>query len=303
MTADAAPPRLLAISDLHVRYPANRDAVAALEGDYARDWLILAGDAGERVEHLEFALDALTPRFARVIWTPGNHDLWCPPGATDRTRGVARYEELVAICRARGVTTPEDPYLAWPGDPGTFIAPMFLLYDYSFRPADVSRADALEWAAASGVLCRDEAWLDATPWPTREAWCEARCALTAARLDALPATARTILVNHWPLRYDLARPPRIPRFSLWCGTSITEDWAIRYRARAVISGHLHFRTSLVRHGVRYDEVSLGYPRDWRVERGVAWYLREILSGETAGPARFEPPRDPFLPSAIRAERI
>jgi 3',5'-cyclic AMP phosphodiesterase CpdA len=303
MTVDDSPPRLLAISDLHVRYAANREAVATLEGEYARDWLILAGDTGEKVEHLSFALDALAPRFARVIWTPGNHDLWCPPGATDRTRGVERYDELVAICQARGVVTPEDPYLEWPSDPGTFIVPMFLLYDYSFRPADISRTGALEWAAESGVLCRDEAWLDPSPFPSRDAWCATRCDLTAARLDRLPPGARTILVNHWPLRYDLARPPRIPRFSIWCGTSRTEDWALRYRARAVVSGHLHFRTTLERHGILYEEVSLGYPRDWRAERGLAWYLREILPGGGAASARFVPMRDPFLPSAIRAERI
>jgi len=61
----------------------------------------------------------------------------------------------------------------------------------------------------------------------------------------------------------------------------------------VISGHLHLRTSLWRHGVRYDEVSLGYPRDWRVERGLEWYLREILPGSDALVERFMPARDPF----------
>ena len=116
------------------------------------------------------------------------------------------------------------------------------------------------------------------------AWCHARCDATEARLAALPDGSRTVLVNHWPLRYDLARPPRVPRFSVWCGTTRTEDWARRFRARAVVSGHLHLRTTLVRHGVRYEEVSLGYPRDWRQERGIDWYLREILPADTAARA-------------------
>jgi 3',5'-cyclic AMP phosphodiesterase CpdA len=293
-------PRLLAISDLHVGHPANREALARLEGDYRHDWLILAGDTGDRPDHLTYALETLAPRFAQVIWTPGNHDLWCPPGVTDRSRGEARYAELVAICRAHGVVTPEDPYLVWPAAPDTVLVPMFLLYDYSFRPETVPADRALAWAADTGVLCRDESTLDPTPWPTRTAWCEARCDLTARRLDALPVDTRTILINHWPLRYDLARPPRIPRFSLWCGTTRTEDWARRYRARVVVSGHLHFRTTLVRHGIRYEEVSLGYPRDWRAERGVGWYLREILPGTSAAATRFVPARDPFLPSIIRS---
>jgi hypothetical protein len=56
---------------------------------------------------------------------------------------------------------------------------------------------------------------------------------------------------------------------------------------------LHLRTTLWRHGVRYEEVSLGYPRDWKPDRGIEWYLREILPGPPAGAHRFAPPRDPF----------
>jgi 3',5'-cyclic AMP phosphodiesterase CpdA len=283
--------RLLAISDLHLAHRENRAALSTL-GHYPDDWLIVAGDVGERPEHLELALDVLTARFARVIWTPGNHDLWCPPSAVDRTRGQARYDELVAICRRRDVLTPEDPFVAWPGEPPTVIVPMFLLFDYTFRPADIPADRAVPWARETGVVCGDEMMLDATPWPSRVAWCHARVEATAARLDALSADARTVLVNHWPLRYDLAIPPRIPRFSIWCGTARTEDWGRRYRARVVVSGHLHLRTTLVRHGVRYEEVSLGYPRDWRHERGIDWYLREILPAAPPA-ARFVPARDPF----------
>jgi 3',5'-cyclic AMP phosphodiesterase CpdA len=288
--------RLFAISDLHLSRKENREALDEFGADTSRrfddDWLIVAGDVGERVEHLQFALAILTRRFARVIWTPGNHDLWCPAGATDRTLGQARYDELVATCRAFNTLTPEDPYERWPEvrQDVTYIAPLFLLFDYSFRPKDVSRADAVAWAKSAGVVASDETLLNPAPWPSREAWCHARCDATEARLAALPDTARTILINHWPLRYDLARPPRIPRFSIWSGTSRTEDWGRRFRARVVISGHLHLRSTLARHGVRYEEVSLGYPRDWRRERGIAYYLREILP---VPDDRFVPPFDPY----------
>jgi len=292
-------PRLLAISDLHVSHRANREALATLP-PHRDDWLIVAGDLGEKAEHLEMALDALMPRFAKVIWAPGNHDLWCPPDAgPERTRGQARYDELVSLCRRYGALTPEDSFPEWPGVPGIVIVPMFLLFDYTFRPADVSDADAVAWARETAVVSGDEQMLDCRPWPSIEAWCHARCDDTAARLDALPATARTVLVNHWPLRYDLARPPRVPRFSVWSGTTRTEDWGRRYRAVAVVSGHLHLRTTLWRHGVRYEEVSLGYPRDWRRERGLDWYLREILPGTGPDAQRFVPPRDPFLSTTTR----
>lgn len=284
--------RLLAISDLHLAHRANREALARV-GEHLDAWLALAGDVGEWPEHLGLALETLVPRFARVLWTPGNHDLWCPPGAPDRTRGQARYDELVAICRSFGALTPEDPYPEWPEEPGLFVVPMFLLFDYSFRPPEVAETEALAWARASGVVCGDEHMLDPRPWASRAAWCRARCTTTAARLAALPAGSQTVLINHWPLRYDLARPPRIPRFSIWCGTTLTEGWPQRFRARAVVSGHLHLRTTLWRHDVRFDEVSLGYPRDWRVDRGIDWYLREILPGTSASARHFVPPRDPF----------
>lgn len=285
--------KLYAISDLHLAHRINREALATMPA-HPEDWLIVAGDVGEQPAQLELALKVLTSRFARVIWTPGNHDLWCPHDAVDRPRGQERYDELVGICRRFGVDTPEDPYVTWPAEPDTIIVPMFLLFDYSFRPAEIAREDALAWARDAGVVSGDELMLDPSGWPSRAAWCQARCDATDARLRALPASSRTILINHWPLRYDLARPPRVPRFSLWCGTTRTEDWARRFRARAVISGHLHFRTTLWRHGVRYDEVSLGYPRDWRQDRGIAYYLRQVLPEAGGDRDRFVPARDPFL---------
>ncbi len=284
--------RLLAISDLHLSHPSNRSALDEI-GRYPDDWLIVAGDVGSSPDHLRRALDVLVPRFAHVIWTPGNHDLWASSSHPDLGRGTERYARLVSICRAHGVTTPEDPYREFPGEPGAVVAPMFLLYDYSFRPADVPAGEAVAWAREAGVLCSDERLLDPYPFADRAAWCEARCAATEARLAALPAGTRTVLVNHWPLRHDLARPPRIPRFSIWCGTSRTEDWATRFGARAVVSGHLHLRTTLVRDGVRYEEVSLGYPRDWRRARGIDWYLRDVLPDTAPHGARVVPARDPF----------
>jgi hypothetical protein len=44
---------------------------------------------------------------------------------------------------------------------------------------------------------------------------------------------------------------------------------------------------------RFDEVSLGYPRDWRRERGIAWYLRPVLPDGSPESLRFVPARDPF----------
>jgi predicted phosphodiesterase len=271
--------KLLAISDLHVGFEPNRQLWTTLPAHPA-DWLIVAGDVGETEDHLRFVLDIAVARFARVIWVPGNHELWTLPGDPSELRGEPRYLRCVEICRERGVLTPEDPYPVWPGDgPPCVIAPLFLLYDYTFRPDHVAADAALDWARESGVECTDEYVLHPDPHASRIAWCRARCAATRNRLDALPADCATVLVNHFPLRRELAQLPAIPRFSIWCGTTETETWHLDYRARVVVSGHLHIRSTRWIDGVRFEEVSLGYPRQRSADRDLASYLREILPGE------------------------
>lgn len=270
--------KLYAISDLHLRYEATRAALQALR-PHPDDWLIVAGDVGETEQHLRFALTILKRRFARLLWVPGNHDLWTVPPHPGEPRGVEKYERLVAICREHGALTPEDPYPEWTGEgPRAILAPLFLLYDYSFRPDEVPVDEAVEWAAEENLLCSDEVLLHPDPYPTRQAWCAARLAATEPRLRAAAAQAPLVLINHFPLRQDLAVLPRIPRFSIWCGTRATEDWHRRYRALAVVYGHLHIRRTSHRDGVRFEEVSLGYPKDWDESRGIEPYLREILPG-------------------------
>jgi predicted phosphodiesterase len=267
---------LWATSDLHVSYGTNRRAVANLPA-HPDDWLIIAGDTGESPAHLEWVLQTLAPRFAKLVWTPGNHDLWTPRSWPPERRGVAHYQRLVAICRRFGALTPEDPFEIWPGEgPRTAIAPTFVLYDYSFRPDDVPRDAAVQWAAESGVRCADEDLLGPEPFESRDEWCHARVAVTEERLAAVRDDTRLVLVNHFPLRRDLAVLPRVPRFSIWCGTRATESWTSRFPIDVVVFGHLHLRGTRWLEGVRFEEVSLGYPREWRDDRGLKPYLRQIL---------------------------
>lgn len=272
--------RLLAISDLHLAASENREALARLPA-VSDDWLILAGDIAERPAHLAHAFEALSKRFARLIWTPGNHELWTVPDPEQSAplRGEAKYEAMVAIARDHGVLTPEDPYPVWPGPGGpALIVPMFLLYDYSFRPDHVPGDQVLSWAWEHRLRSADEVRLSPYPYASRADWCAARVAHTAARLTAeRPPGMGTILVNHFPLRQDLVTLRRIPRFSPWCGTRATADWHQRFGAIACVHGHLHVPATHWRDGVRFEEVSLGYPRQWLPhDRGPERALRQIL---------------------------
>ena len=271
-------PALLAVSDLHVGFARNRELVAELWPRTSGDWLIVAGDVGEFAADIEWALGLLSERFARVIWVPGNHELWTHRRETLPLRGVDRYQYLIELCRRLGVSTPEDPYPVWDGDGGPVtIVPMFLLYDYTFLPDGVtSRQEALERAHAAGIVATDETILHPDPFPSRQAWCQDRLARTLARLADLPAGVKTVLVNHYPLVREPTRVLRYPVYAPWCGTVHTADWPTRFNAAAVVYGHLHIPRTIWHEGVRHEEVSLGYPREWTRRSAPPVIPRQIL---------------------------
>ena len=114
MLTHPAPRRaLLGVSDLHVTHPDNRRVVEALRPHSPADWLLVCGDISETPADVEWTLSLLSERFARVVWVPGNHELWTLPGDTTDLRGEQRYLHLVEMCRRIGVTTPEDSYPVW----------------------------------------------------------------------------------------------------------------------------------------------------------------------------------------------
>ncbi len=258
-------PRLSAVSDLHVRHRENRAVVEGLRPGSADDWLIVAGDVAEQPDDVAWALRLLRDRFAKVIWVPGNHELWTRSKDPVSLRGEARYRHLVELCRGLDVLTPEDPFPVWEGPGGpAVVAPLFLLYDYTFLPDGVrSPEDGLAAAYAAGVVCTDEHLLHPEPHPSRAVWCAARVAESRRRLDALDPGLPTVLVNHWPLTPLPTRVLRHPEFSIWCGTTASADWHVRYRAAVVVYGHLHIPRVIFQDGVRFVEASLGYPREWK----------------------------------------
>jgi 3',5'-cyclic AMP phosphodiesterase CpdA len=257
-------PSLLATSDLHVSHAGNKAVVERIRPYADGDWLIVAGDVADTVTDIEWTLRLLRDRFERVIWAPGNHELWTVPADPVQLRGEARYRHLVELCRSLDVLTPEDEYPVWPGaEEELVVVPLFLLYDYSWRPAGMSIPEALEVGRETGVFCTDEFLLHPDPFPSRQAWAQDRLRSTQARLDALPADRRTVLVSHWPLSRVPTTILHYPHFAMWCGSETTEDWHRRYRAAVSVYGHLHIPVSFTVDDVRFEEVSLGYPREWR----------------------------------------
>ena len=268
---------IYAISDLHVSHPQNRRVVEELPA-HPSDWLVLAGDVGETPDHLEWTFDLLSKRFANLAWVPGNHELWTLPNDPVQLRGEPRYRYLVEMCRSMGVLSPEDPYPLLDCDGFQFVlAPLFLLYDYTFRPPGVTRQEAMARAFKAGLTCSDEFLLHPDPYSGRAEWCHARVDWTAMRLRQIPEALPLVMVSHFALTRELAHLPLAPEFAIWCGTELTSEWHRLFRARIVIMGHLHTPKAQWKDGTRFEEVSLGYPHEWS-RRASPPTLRKIALG-------------------------
>jgi 3',5'-cyclic AMP phosphodiesterase CpdA len=270
-------PTLYAISDLHIGMADNRPITESLRPTSDDDLLIVAGDVGELTKDIEWALRLLASRFAKVIWAPGNHELWTPREDTVQLRGEQRYRHLVEMSRSLGVLTPEDPYPVWEGADGPVaVAPLFVLYDYSFRaPGTATKEESLARAYETGVVCTDEYLLHPDPYPSREAWCAARGEVSERRRAA-----------HDPSGPLVRQPTEVlwhPEFAQWCGTTRTAGWPRRFTTAAVVYGHLHIPRTTTYDGIRHEEVSIGYPREWRRRGHPKGLLRQILPHPTQAP--------------------
>ncbi len=153
--------------------------------------------------------------------------------------------------------------------------PVFGLYDYSFRPDHVSEADAVAWAEEDGVRAADERLLSPYPFATRGEWCEARIAEAEARLSAIPADTRIILstTGRCGATTRCCRASRASRSGAARAPPSSGTAAIRSTPSSTGTCTCARRRDL--DGVRFEEVSLGYPKQWNTARGVGHYLRKI----------------------------
>ena len=92
----AATDVLWAVSDLHVVHVGNKPVTESqylLTPGMTVDCLLAT--VAERTDEMGWALDLLRRRFAKVIWVPGNHELWTTTNYPMEIFGRARYDYLV----------------------------------------------------------------------------------------------------------------------------------------------------------------------------------------------------------------
>src|SRR5262249_5857846 len=115
-----------ALSDIHVNFAVNRQWVVNLSSsDYTDDILILGGDVSDSLSVLEWCLRSLSQRFARVLYVPGNHELWVLQNKDHQT-SIDKFHQVCRIMERCGASMR-------PFHRETLsIVPLLAWYDYSF---------------------------------------------------------------------------------------------------------------------------------------------------------------------------
>lgn len=249
--------RVFSVSDVHIEHASNRAWLESLsEVEYRDDILILAGDLCDTMSWFEWALDTLARRFHKVLYVPGNHDLWVLREQANLL-STGKLELLRAACAQRGVSMA--PYHC--GE--LSIVPLFSWYDTSF-------------GIASAEL--HERWMDfhACRWPAGLHGDGINAHFLGMNDAALEVRNRTVIsFSHFVPRMDLL-PADSPttRLLLPVMGSIGLEAQIRRLCPAIhVYGHSHRNADIVRDGIRYINCALGYPSE---RRDPAMKLRSIF---------------------------
>lgn len=262
--------RVFAVSDIHVDYDANaRWLETVSQDDYVDDVLIVAGDVSDDISRLQWALETLARRFRRVLFVPGNHDLWVIRDAPT-TDSLAKFEALREV--VDGVGASMQSY----GAHGVAIVPLLAWYDYSFgAPSEELKAMWMDYRA-----CRWPQGLD-------DAGVAARFAALNPR-TAAPDAHTVITFSHYLPRIDLM-PDYIPAKHRVVypvlGTARLDQELRRLGARIHVYGHSHVNRDIEIDGVAYVNNAFGYPRETRIaakalrciyEAGVQVCTKELV---------------------------
>ena len=271
-------PTLWAISDLHTGHTGNKPVTESLYPSTPDDWLIVAGDVAERTDDIRWSLDLLRRRFAKVIWVPGNHELWTTGKDPMQVFGRARYDYLVEMCDEMGIVTPEHPFPVWTDraarPPSCRCSCSTTTRSCRDGRDDQGRGSGDRQGAQRGRHRRVPAVLRAVRHPRR---------VVPGSADLHPGPAGGAGLDDADGAGEPLPAARASRAtccstrSSRCGAarSATADWHTRYNAVCSVYGHLHIPRTTWYDGVRFEEVSVGYPREWHRRKPYRW-LRQVL---------------------------
>ena len=241
--------RIFALSDIHVDYAVNMRWVASLSrSDYLDDVLILAGDVSDSTARLEQCLSQLAARFKKLLFIPGNHDLWVMRDGPhlDSMDKFHRVRELSEHC---GASTVPYHYRE------LSIVPMLSWYDYSFGMPQVEL---------------QRSWMDfhACRWPA--GWTMADVTAYFLQMNNYSRrNDREVIVSfsHFLPRVDIMPPSvsdRVRQLFPVLGTTHLEQQVFRLHSAIHVYGHSHLNRRVLRDGTFYINNAFGYPHETHI---------------------------------------
>jgi predicted phosphodiesterase len=241
--------RVFALSDIHIDYAINADWIGNLStSDYRDDVLILAGDVSDSLQRLNWCFEALTARFKKVLYVPGNHDLWVVRDGSREKTSLHKFQEVSAAAESNGISM--QPY----HDDGISIVPLLGWYDYSFgQPSDELKSIWLDYQACD--------------WQGLEA--KEITSHFAAFNDhhSVPGSGKVITFSHFLPRIDVM-PTFIPankRILYPVLGAARLDRQLRALKPSIhVYGHSHVNRNVTIDGVTYINNAFGYPAETRI---------------------------------------
>lgn len=241
--------RVFALSDIHVDYDVNFQWVRDLSrADYRDDILILAGDVTHKLWQLASCLNELATRFAKVLFVPGNHDVWVLGEAPERT-SLQKFADVVATVERSGASM--QPYRH--GD--VLFAPLLSWYDYSFGEPSAELYNV---------------WMDfhACRWPVGFGPSDvARYFMDQNQRIPAQGAAKVITFSHFLPRIDLIPAHVSSRHRLLdpvLGSTQIEQQLRQLGSSIHVYGHSHINRRIGIDGVTYINNAFGYPGEERI---------------------------------------
>ena len=244
--------RVFALSDIHLDYDVNVRWLSGLsESDYRDDVLVLAGDVSDSRQLLEQCFKILTSRFKRVLYLPGNHDLWVFRSKIKET-SFEKYDFIREM--AKGFDVSMETFHSG----RLSIVPLLGWYDYSFgQPSSELR----------------DIWMDyrACAWPDNFNAPKITRYFADQNEHAVETTSNDIIISfsHFLPRIDLI-PSYVPASTKVLfpvlGSTLLEKQIRRLNSAIHIYGHSHLNQRVVLEGISYINNALGYPTETRISR-------------------------------------
>ena len=241
--------RVFAVSDVHLDYDENARWLSGLStSDYREDILILAGDASDSLDLLDSCFHCLTSRFRKVLFVPGNHELWVTRDGRHAT-SMAKFESVCAVVARYDVSMQ-------PFHCGSLsIVPLLAWYDYTFGPPHRD----LQAAWTDYRACR---------WPGDASVYDVASHFLDVNESALQTRNTTVMsFSHFLPRIDVM-PAEVPidKRLLYpiLGTTRLETQIRRLCPTVHVYGHSHLNRRVTIDGVCYINNAYGYPSETRI---------------------------------------